>query len=146
MSGAQAASDLQRLHELRRAIQGGFTAVADGRPFPMRVARPAHGVSTRRRKCAPSQPLKIRRGWNGQVTTSPISSHAVALSAYDLLTEPRLPHVKRCAGCHWLFLDESKSGSRWCSMADCGTQAKNAALRRPPRCPTADPGAHKVGP
>jgi hypothetical protein len=33
--------------------------------------------------------------------------------------------VKGCAGCSWLFVDESKNKSRrWCAMEDCGTHAK----------------------
>ncbi|MEU4424859.1 ABATE domain-containing protein [Actinoplanes sp. NPDC024001] len=51
-----------------------------------------------------------------------------ACSAVDLLTTGRLDRVKVCAstgGCDGLFLDTSKNGSRrWCSMSDCGTEAK----------------------
>jgi predicted RNA-binding Zn ribbon-like protein len=29
-----------------------------------------------------------------------------------------------CAGCRWMYLDRSRNHSRrWCSMADCGTEA-----------------------
>jgi len=46
-------------------------------------------------------------------------------AAATLLTEGRLKRVKACGGCRYLFLDETKNGSRrWCSMADCGTRAK----------------------
>ena len=46
-------------------------------------------------------------------------------AATTLLTEGRLERVKACGGCRYLFLDETKNGSRrWCSMADCGTRAK----------------------
>jgi predicted RNA-binding Zn ribbon-like protein len=49
-----------------------------------------------------------------------------------------LTRVKRCDGCRWLFIDESKNRSRrWCSMEDCGTHekvrryvARRAAARR----------------
>jgi predicted RNA-binding Zn ribbon-like protein len=58
----------------------------------------------------------------------------VADSAYRLLTGAQLPRVKRCVGCPWLFLDQSKNHSRrWCSMAICGTSEKvsrTAARRR----------------
>lgn len=54
----------------------------------------------------------------------------VALSAAELLTSPQLHSVKACplreGGCGWLFLDETKNGTRrWCSMAHCGARAKN---------------------
>ena len=47
--------------------------------------------------------------------------HAAAM----LLTGGPLERIKACGGCRYLFLDETKNGSRrWCSMAECGTRAK----------------------
>lgn len=51
----------------------------------------------------------------------------VLWSAADLLAGPRRGRVHACANpqCRWLFLDDSKAGSRrWCSMASCGNRAK----------------------
>jgi len=51
----------------------------------------------------------------------------VTWSAANLLTGPRLARVRHCANAHclWLFLDDSKSGTRrWCSMSACGNRAK----------------------
>jgi predicted RNA-binding Zn ribbon-like protein len=49
----------------------------------------------------------------------------VAHAATELLVSGQLGRVKGCAGCNWLFVDESKNRSRrWCSMEDCGTHAK----------------------
>ena len=51
----------------------------------------------------------------------------VLWSAANLLTGPRLARVRHCANarCLWLFLDDSKSGTRrWCSMSACGNRAK----------------------
>lgn len=43
-----------------------------------------------------------------------------------LLTTGPLERIKGCGGCRYLFLDETKNGSRrWCSMAECGTRAKS---------------------
>ena len=45
----------------------------------------------------------------------------------DLLAGPRRLRVRQCANpqCQWLFLDDSKSGTRrWCSMSACGNRAK----------------------
>jgi predicted RNA-binding Zn ribbon-like protein len=65
----------------------------------------------------------VRLRWSGDALGA--VADAVAHAAYGLLVDDRLRHVKRCAGCHWLFLDQSKNGSRrWCSMQDCGTSAK----------------------
>jgi predicted RNA-binding Zn ribbon-like protein len=60
----------------------------------------------------------------------PTMSHVLApvlWSAGDLLVGPRLAKVRACANekCRWLFLDDSKSGTRrWCSMSMCGNRAK----------------------
>src|SRR5215212_8776434 len=51
----------------------------------------------------------------------------VARSAAELLTSPKLGKVKVCAakGCGWLFLDESRNGSRrWCDSRDCGNRER----------------------
>jgi len=51
----------------------------------------------------------------------------VLWSAADLLVSRRLSRVKHCANdqCHFLFLDDSKSGNRrWCAMSACGNRAK----------------------
>ncbi len=46
-------------------------------------------------------------------------------SAVELLTGAQLDRIKRCAGCSYVFLDESKNRSRrWCSMDDCGSAEK----------------------
>ena len=51
----------------------------------------------------------------------------VARSAAELLTSPKLSRVKVCAGegCGWVFLDESRNGSRvWCDSRDCGNRER----------------------
>jgi predicted RNA-binding Zn ribbon-like protein len=54
----------------------------------------------------------------------------VAKDAADLLTSDRAERVRICemtaeGECDWLFLDETKNGTRrWCSMRDCGNRAK----------------------
>ncbi len=48
-------------------------------------------------------------------------------TAGDMLAEPRRDRVRLCANekCVWLFLDDSKSGTRrWCDMKACGNRAK----------------------
>jgi predicted RNA-binding Zn ribbon-like protein len=57
----------------------------------------------------------------------------IAEAALDVLLTADLTRVRRCpvaeGGCGWLFLDQSRNGSRrWCRMADCGTTAKTRRL------------------
>lgn len=52
----------------------------------------------------------------------------VVYSATCLLTDPQSERLRRCGGdkCTWLFIDESKNGSRrWCDMSVCGNRAKS---------------------
>jgi len=52
---------------------------------------------------------------------------AVLWTGGDLLAGARRQRVRQCANpqCQWLFLDDSKSGTRrWCAMSACGNRAK----------------------
>ena len=62
--------------------------------------------------------------WSASDPQAPV--HRLAHAATQLLTsEADLAVLHQCAGCRWLFLDRSRgAGRRWCSMADCGTEAK----------------------
>ena len=53
----------------------------------------------------------------------------VLWSAGDLIAGTRSTRVRLCANerCRWLFLDDSKSGTRrWCSMSSCGKPRQGA--------------------
>lgn len=69
-------------------------------------------------------------GWTLSKTVSPemgALAHIV-WSAADLLSSRRASRIKQCEderGCGWLFLDESRAGTRkWCAMDNCGNRAK----------------------
>jgi predicted RNA-binding Zn ribbon-like protein len=60
----------------------------------------------------------------------------VVHAGVELLTGGRLDRLKGCGGCRFLFLDDTRNGSRrWCSMDDCGTAEKmrNYVARRAAR-------------
>ena len=82
---------------------------------------------------APARNRLARRdgdyGW--QFEQSGISAPAllapVLWSAGDLVVRREHRRIRQCANdkCLWLFVDESKSGTRrWCDMASCGNRAK----------------------
>ena len=51
----------------------------------------------------------------------------VLWSAGDLIVGPEVGRLRHCLNnrCGWLFMDDSKNGSRrWCSMQTCGNRAK----------------------
>jgi predicted RNA-binding Zn ribbon-like protein len=62
--------------------------------------------------------------WPDGKAMSPV--HRLALAAIELLgDEDELARLHVCEACCWLFVDHSRgAGRRWCSMADCGTEAK----------------------
>ncbi len=67
--------------------------------------------------------------WTGDEDGTPLDSPlwAVARSAAELLTSPRLDRVKVCAGegCGWVYLDKSRNRSRrWCDSRDCGNRER----------------------
>jgi predicted RNA-binding Zn ribbon-like protein len=60
--------------------------------------------------------------------------HVAVTAALDLLSSQSLAALKQCPGdhCGWFFLDTTKRGNRrWCSMSECGQDAKNARRRAP---------------
>jgi predicted RNA-binding Zn ribbon-like protein len=67
-------------------------------------------------------------GWRIEAKTTAAGVLAPVLwSAADILVGPDSARVRECANdrCLWLFLDDSKNGSRrWCSMQACGNRAK----------------------
>lgn len=57
----------------------------------------------------------------------------VAMAVVDLLCHTDLSHLGMCdvehGGCGWLFIDHSRNKTRkWCTMDDCGAQAKARRL------------------
>ena len=114
---------------LREAISRIFYAVAEG------VVPDAADMSALNRELrrAPLRTVVDRAGgtfgWRlGLITPGlPTLLAPILWSAGDLLTGRRLARVRQCsnADCRWLFIDESKAGTRrWCSMTACGNRAK----------------------
>jgi predicted RNA-binding Zn ribbon-like protein len=72
--------------------------------------------------------LSIESGDEVEQRASPaVEAAPVLWSAADILVGPDSARVRECANnrCLWLFLDDSKNGTRrWCSMQACGNRAK----------------------
>jgi predicted RNA-binding Zn ribbon-like protein len=78
-----------------------------------------------------SQIQRIGESFGWQIEESQTSAASllapVLWSAGDLLVGPQLAKLRECSNekCLWLFLDDSKNGTRrWCSMQACGNRAK----------------------
>lgn len=60
--------------------------------------------------------------WAGQALDLGHPLRLVIKSAAELLISGNVTRVKECPACGWVFLDQSKNGSRrWCSMDTCGS-------------------------
>jgi predicted RNA-binding Zn ribbon-like protein len=114
----------------RETIYRLFFSTAEGKaPAPADLAALNRGLGA-----APERIGVARAGsgfaWRVRVLEEPSVPALLApvlWSAANLLTGARLARVRHCANehCLWLFLDDSKSGTRrWCSMSACGNRAK----------------------
>jgi predicted RNA-binding Zn ribbon-like protein len=121
----RAATELRRLHRLRRAVEDVFGAIAD------QIEIPEQGWSALRRAAgeAVSTAGPDRRGdhlhpvW--ELDSLEALGRPLAYAGWNLLTSGPLHRVKRCPACPWIYLDQSKNGSRrWCTMDDCGKAVK----------------------
>jgi predicted RNA-binding Zn ribbon-like protein len=124
---AQAA--LRRSVEIREAIHGAFVEVAAGRRPNAQVLAPLNQALAEAPGRTALQPSDDGLAWTlpEMQTSVPALLASVLWSAGDLMMSGRLDRVRRCANdkCRWLFLDDSRSGTRrWCTMSSCGNRAK----------------------
>ncbi|TWD81824.1 putative RNA-binding Zn ribbon-like protein [Kribbella amoyensis] len=115
-----AATVVRRAESLRTAINLTFGALVDGVPPDegWRQLRPFVTDAIGQARIQDGRP-----GWEYTELAAPL--WPVAHAAYELLTGDERRRIKRCAGCPWLFLDQSKNNSRrWCSMEICGLNEK----------------------
>ena len=118
---------LQTAIDVRETIYRLFAALAESSGLPQ-----ADHIAELNRWIAAAPPRKQLtddgRRWRFEASPSVLALLAPVLwSAADLLTSGRLSRVRACANpqCRWLFLDDSKAGTRrWCSMSACGNRAK----------------------
>ena len=117
------AGALRAARRLREAVDALLRArVADAPPPSDALA--ALQAAVRRAVNAATLTGALAWDWPRDDPHAPV--HRMAQAALALLSdESELARLHRCAACCWLFLDPSRgAGRRWCSMADCGTEAK----------------------
>jgi predicted RNA-binding Zn ribbon-like protein len=70
--------------------------------------------------------------WKWSPSELPTVRHLAVAGALDLLRSNPSTRLKQCPGehCGWFFLDTTKRGNRrWCSMSECGQEAKDQRRR-----------------
>jgi predicted RNA-binding Zn ribbon-like protein len=73
-----------------------------------------------------------RLAWRWSPSELATIRHVAVTAAVNLLSSQAPAALKQCPGdhCGWFFLDTTKRGNRrWCSMSECGQDAKNARRR-----------------
>jgi predicted RNA-binding Zn ribbon-like protein len=143
---SDARATFDRAIELREALYRIFLARARAAPpaaadLERLNAELARALS-RRRIVARGDRLAL--GWDDAVALDaplwPIADSAATL----LSSDARADRIRVCGlfdteECSWLFVDETRAGTRrWCSMDDCGNKAK--ARRHYRRAKEGDPG------
>jgi predicted RNA-binding Zn ribbon-like protein len=127
---SEAAKLFSEAIELREAIYRSFSAVAASEP----IAEKDLALLNRMLAEAPRRETLAPAGGSYAWEMKKIDMSAAGLlapvlwSAADLVTHAKHRRVRRCANdlCLWLFVDESKAGSRrWCDMSSCGNRAKS---------------------
>jgi predicted RNA-binding Zn ribbon-like protein len=114
---------------LREAIFALFAAQAAGGAAPtgaLGAIKAALAAAPGRARLRPA-PEATPGGFVWEIPRDQALLAPVIWSAGDLLAGARRAKLRQCANprCLWLFLDDSKAGTRrWCSMASCGNRAK----------------------
>jgi predicted RNA-binding Zn ribbon-like protein len=114
---------------IREASYHIFFAIAARRTPESRAV----AVVNRALDAAPARRVLVRdaTGFGWQIDREGLSAPTllapVLWAMGDLMVSPETIRLRHCANdkCLWLFLDDSKNGSRrWCSMQACGNRAK----------------------
>jgi predicted RNA-binding Zn ribbon-like protein len=121
------ARTLQRALRLREAIYRTFSAIAAGTAPPppdvRRVLR-AYGAAVSRGSLERDGDRSTMR-WSHSTELPARLLDPIAYSAGALLLASDRYRIKECPGCGWLFLDQSRNGTRrWCDMQVCGSRDK----------------------
>jgi predicted RNA-binding Zn ribbon-like protein len=136
---AQAAGNDQDRAEFDRAIEARellyalFLARRAGQPAAeAQVARLTElgAAAYRAGNLQPNDDGSISWSWDRSELAT--IRHIAVTGAIDLLQAEPSARLKQCPGhqCGWFFLDTTKRGNRrWCSMAECGQEAKDEQRR-----------------
>jgi len=120
------AAALADARALRDGVDRVLRARLAGRPAPRRALAALTAAKRAAVDAARLAPRSDAFAWSWPADDPQTPVHRFAHAAAELLTDAaELSRLRQCAACRWLFLDYSRgAGRRWCSMADCGTEAK----------------------
>lgn len=119
--------------EARELLYGLFLSrVAGPRATGTDLARLSRLAAQAYRAAILEQDADGRLRWSWDRTRLASVRHIAVAAAVELLSQGPDGRLKQCPGdrCGWFFLDATKRGNRrWCSMSECGQEAKTARRR-----------------
>ncbi len=128
-----ARAELRRALEARELLYALLGARAHGRPAGRaELDRLADLVAAAYRAGRLGAAADGRLEWSWSPDELASVRHLAVVAGAQLLGEPTSGRLKQCPGehCGWFFLDATKRGNRrWCSMSECGQDAKSARRR-----------------
>ena len=131
--GAPAEAELRRALDARELLYSLFQARVRGeRPSEADLAHLSRLAAAAYRAGRLTRTTGGRITWSwprGELSTV---RHVAVTAAVELLAGDEPQRLKQCPGdqCGWFFLDTTKRGNRrWCSMGECGQEAKTARRR-----------------
>ena len=126
-------SELRRALGARELLHALFSARNQGLPLSATdLAALGSLAATAYRAAALTSTDDGKTTWHWPPSQLSTVRHVVVTAAVDLLSRDPAPRLKQCPGdqCGWFFLDTTKRGNRrWCSMSECGQDAKTARRR-----------------
>ena len=120
---------LRRIVILREAIAAVLEALIDAKSPPHAAAEHLGQAveDARRHQRLVMSGRQMRWSWSAEQPLDRIL-HRIALDAAEIVTDNRLrARIRLCPGprCGWLFVDETKNGSRrWCRDGGCGAHMR----------------------
>ncbi|MFY1619116.1 CGNR zinc finger domain-containing protein [Micromonospora sp. WMMD736] len=145
-AGLAAVRDIREaLHLVLLAVVTDADGDAAGDPVAARAALVGlherwSGAAARARLVLDSSRVRLAYG----TVPAMLVPDRIAEAVFDIVLTAELTRVHRCpvreGGCGWLFLDQSRNGSRrWCRMADCGNVVKARRLTERRRAARSSP-------
>jgi len=127
------AMELPAALEARELLYKLFLARARGEPAADADLSRLSGLASRAYQAARlDQEPNGRLRWSWDPARLATVRHVAIVAAVELLGQNPAARLKQCPGdhCGWFFLDTTKRGNRrWCSMSECGQEAKTVRRR-----------------
>ncbi len=125
-------AELRRAIEAREVLYRLFLARARRQEYPRGDLDRLKELVSAAHRAGELEQVGGELEWRWSPSALSTVRHVAVTSAMELLAASASLRLKQCPGdrCGWFFLDSTKRGNRrWCSMDECGQEAKTARRR-----------------